>query len=191
MRPILWCVIGKPRGRTGSRGQLIQRGENRLDSPSRPVHFRQNLLHHREVECGVNIGVSRRCEERAETQDLVERPVPEFLVCGGQDRVRLSKRRHNLVASRMRMLSLKVVPFRQRREGAHALILSRWRSSGPLELGVQLVRSHPKLEGEGPVENLRREHVGRFVHVNCADNEEVPWQRQPLRFYVTQNPLTR
>ena len=40
-------------------------------SPSRPVHLRQNLLHHREVECGMTIGVPGRCEERAEPQDLV------------------------------------------------------------------------------------------------------------------------
>ena len=89
------------------------------------------------------------------------------------------------------MFSLKVVPFRQRCEGAHWLNLSRWRSNGPLELGVKLVSIHPELEGEGPVQNLRREHISRFVHVDCADNEEVPWQRKPLRFDIAQNPLTR
>ena len=89
------------------------------------------------------------------------------------------------------MLSLPIVPFRQRREGAHSLILPRRRSTGPSELGVELIRGHPKLKGEGPVENLRREHVRRLVHVDCADNEKVPWQRQPLRLYVTQDPLTR
>ena len=86
-------------------------------------------------------------------------------------------------------LSLPIVPFRQRREGTHSLILPRRGSSGPLELGVKLIRGHPKLECEGPVENLGQ-HIGRLVHVDCADNKKVPWQRQPLRFYITQDPLT-
>ena len=139
----------------------------------------------------MNIDVAGGCIERAEPQDFVERSVPELLVGAGQDRVCRLKSRHNLVASRMRIFSLKVVPFRQRCEGAQSLIISRWRSNGPLKLSVKLVRSHPKLEGEGPVQNLRREHVSRFVHVDCADNEKVPWQRQPLRFYIAQNPLPR
>jgi hypothetical protein len=121
----------QPRGRTGPQGQRIQLIENRLDSPSRPVHLRQNLLHHREVERGTTVGVSSRCEERAEPQDLLQSSVPELLIGASQDRVRLSKRRHNLIASRMRMLPLPIVPFRQRREGAHSLILPRRRGIGP------------------------------------------------------------
>ena len=42
------------------------------------------------------------------------------------------------------MHSLPIVPFRQRREGAHSLIVPRRRGIGPSELGVELIRGHPE-----------------------------------------------
>src|SRR4051794_31655195 len=98
--------------------------------------------------------------------------------------MRLLECRDYLFTRRMRVLSLPIILFRQGREGTNLLVLTRRRSTGPSELGVELIRGHPKLKGEGPIENLRREHVGRFVHVHGADDEEVSWQLEPLRFHV-------